>query len=30
RILAENLALKGGYPRIEAWLHRVDGHPRGA
>ncbi|MDX6592413.1 MAG: hypothetical protein QOJ13_1609 [Gaiellales bacterium] len=30
RILAENLALKGRYPRIEAWLHRVDGHPRGA
>jgi glutathione S-transferase len=28
RILAEHLALDGGYPRIEAWLRRVDERPR--
>ena len=28
RILAEHLALDGGYPRIEDWLRRVDERPR--
>jgi glutathione S-transferase len=28
RILAENLALDDAYPRTEAWLARVDTHPR--
>jgi glutathione S-transferase len=28
RILAQNLALDGGHPRLEAWIRRVSGHPR--
>ena len=28
RILAENLALDGGYPGIEEWVRRVATHPR--
>jgi glutathione S-transferase len=28
RILSENLALDGGYPRVAAWIARVDRHPR--
>jgi maleylacetoacetate isomerase len=28
-ILREHLALGGEYPRLEAWIHRVDAHPRG-
>jgi glutathione S-transferase len=28
RILAENLALDGRYPRVAEWIHRVDGHRR--
>ncbi len=28
RILAEHLALDGGYPQIEDWLRRVDERPR--
>jgi glutathione S-transferase len=28
RILADHLALNGGYPRIEDWLRRVDERPR--
>jgi glutathione S-transferase len=27
-ILAENLALDGGFPRLAAWIARVDEHPR--
>ena len=27
-ILSEYLALDGGYPRVEAWIRRVDAHPR--
>ena len=27
-ILREFLALDGGYPRLEAWIRRVDAHPR--
>ena len=27
-VLAENLALRGGYPGIEAWIRRVDQRPR--
>jgi glutathione S-transferase len=27
RILADNLPLSG-HPRVEAWIHRVDAHPR--
>ena len=27
-ILREFLALDGGYPRLEQWIHRVDAHPR--
>jgi glutathione S-transferase len=27
-ILREHLALEGEYPRLEAWIHRVDAHPR--
>jgi glutathione S-transferase len=27
-ILREYLALDGRYPRLEAWIHRVDAHPR--
>jgi glutathione S-transferase len=27
-ILREHLALSGGYPRLEAWIRRVDAHPR--
>jgi len=27
-ILREFLALDGGYPRVEQWIHRVDAHPR--
>ena len=27
-ILSEYLALNGGYPRLEAWIRRVDAHPR--
>ena len=29
RILIEHLALGGAYPRLEQWIRRVDGHPRG-
>jgi glutathione S-transferase len=28
RILADNLALDGGHPRIEEWLRRMATHPR--
>ena len=28
RILADNLALDGGYPRVEEWVRRVATHPR--
>jgi glutathione S-transferase len=28
RILIEQLALNGGFPRLEAWIRRVDAHPR--
>jgi glutathione S-transferase len=28
RILVEHLALEGAYPRLEAWIRRVDEHPR--
>ena len=28
RILIEHLRLDGRYPRLEAWIHRVDGRPR--
>jgi glutathione S-transferase len=28
RILIEHLALDGRYPRLEAWIRRVDEHPR--
>jgi len=28
RILVEHLALDGAYPRLEAWIRRVDEHPR--
>ena len=28
RILVEHLALDGRYPRLEAWIRRVDEHPR--
>ena len=27
-ILRQYLALDGGYPRLEAWIRRVDAHPR--
>jgi glutathione S-transferase len=27
-VLADNLALRGGYPGIEAWIRRADGRPR--
>ncbi|MDX6523036.1 MAG: hypothetical protein QOI17_549 [Gaiellales bacterium] len=27
-VLADNLALRGGYPGIEAWVRRVDARPR--
>ena len=27
-ILSEYLALGGGYPRLEAWIHRIDARPR--
>ena len=27
-ILREHLALEGRYPRLEAWIRRVDAHPR--
>jgi glutathione S-transferase len=27
-ILAEHLALNGGFPRLEAWIRRVDARPR--
>jgi glutathione S-transferase len=27
-ILREHLALGGRYPRVEAWILRVDAHPR--
>lgn len=27
-ILSEYLALDGGYPRLEAWIHRIDARPR--
>ncbi len=27
-ILADHLALDGGHPRLAAWIHRVDAHPR--
>jgi glutathione S-transferase len=29
RILVEHLRLDGRYPRVEAWIRRVDEHPRG-
>jgi glutathione S-transferase len=28
RVLIEHLALGGRYPRLEAWIRRVDDHPR--
>jgi glutathione S-transferase len=28
RILADHLRLDGGYPRLEAWIRRVDALPR--
>lgn len=28
-ILREHLQLDSGYPRLEAWIRRVDAHPRG-
>jgi glutathione S-transferase len=28
RVLIEHLALDGGYPRLEAWIGRVDARPR--
>jgi glutathione S-transferase len=28
RVLIEHLGLHGGYPRLEAWIRRVDEHPR--
>jgi maleylpyruvate isomerase len=28
QILARNLALDGGHPRVEAWIRRVGAHPR--
>lgn len=28
RVLIEHLALDGRYPRLEAWIRRVDDHPR--
>ena len=28
-ILREHLELSGRYPRLEAWIRRVDSHPRG-
>jgi glutathione S-transferase len=28
RILIDHLALDGGYPRLEAWIRRVDAQPR--
>ncbi|MBA3383623.1 MAG: glutathione S-transferase family protein [Actinobacteria bacterium] len=28
RILVEHLTLDGAYPRLEAWIRRVDEHPR--
>ena len=28
-ILREHLELAGRYPRLEAWIRRVDSHPRG-
>jgi glutathione S-transferase len=28
RILVEHQRLEGGYPRLEAWIHRVDARPR--
>ena len=28
RILVEHQRLEGGYPRLEAWIHRVDERPR--
>jgi glutathione S-transferase len=30
RILVEHQPLEGGYPRLEAWIHRVDARPRAA
>ncbi len=27
-VLAENLALRGGYPDLERWIRRMDDHPR--
>jgi hypothetical protein len=27
-VLREWLALDGGYPRLEAWIHRLDALPR--
>jgi glutathione S-transferase len=28
RVLVEHLALDGGYPRLEAWIRRIDARPR--
>jgi glutathione S-transferase len=28
RLLVEHLSLDGAYPRLEAWIRQVDGHPR--
>lgn len=28
RLLAEHLSLDGAYPRLEAWIRHVNGHPR--
>jgi glutathione S-transferase len=28
RVLMDHLPIRGAFPGIEAWVHRVDGHPR--
>jgi glutathione S-transferase len=28
RVLAEHLPIRGAFPALEAWVHRVDGLPR--
>jgi glutathione S-transferase len=28
RVLVDHMPLGGGYPRLTAWVHRVDAHPR--
>jgi glutathione S-transferase len=29
RVLMDHLPIRGGFPLLEAWVHRVDEHPRG-